>query len=138
MAEITKLSVGKALEKLRTNDVQKSKTARLDEKSKALDEELQRLNNTIAEMGGIAETQIAAIKPEIDKLIASLRKIDGVRDATYMVESVLPTFYLPGSGPSTGLADHRPRSSLPERDRVTRAWYGYPTPSTGSCEVPTG
>ena len=33
MAEITKLSVGKALEKLRTNDVQKSKTARLDEKS---------------------------------------------------------------------------------------------------------
>ena len=43
MAEITKLSVGKALEKLRTNDVQKSKTARLDEKSKAVDEELQRL-----------------------------------------------------------------------------------------------
>ena len=39
MAEITKLSVGKALEKLRTNDVQKSKTARLDEKSRALDEE---------------------------------------------------------------------------------------------------
>jgi hypothetical protein len=43
MAEITKLSVGKALEKLRTNDVPTSKTARLDEKSKALDEELQRL-----------------------------------------------------------------------------------------------
>jgi hypothetical protein len=43
MAEITKLSVGKALEKLRTNDVQKSKTARLDKKSKALDEELQHL-----------------------------------------------------------------------------------------------
>ena len=39
MAEITKLSVGKALEKLRTNDVPTSKTARLDEKSKALDEE---------------------------------------------------------------------------------------------------
>ena len=43
MAEITKLSVGKALEKLRTNDVPTSKTARLDEKSKALDEKLQRL-----------------------------------------------------------------------------------------------
>ena len=43
MAEITRLSVGKALEKLRTDDVQKSKTARLDEKSQALDEELQRL-----------------------------------------------------------------------------------------------
>jgi hypothetical protein len=43
MAEITKLSVGKALEKLRTNDVQKSKTARLDEESRVREEELQRL-----------------------------------------------------------------------------------------------
>ena len=43
MAEINKLSAGKALEKLRTNDVPTSKTARLDEKSKALDEQLQRL-----------------------------------------------------------------------------------------------
>jgi hypothetical protein len=49
-------------------------------------------------LNGPAETQIAAIKPEIDKLITSLRRIDGVRDATYMVESVLPTFYLPGYG----------------------------------------
>jgi len=36
--------------------------------------------------------------PEIDKLVGSLKKIPGVRDATYMVESVLPTFYLPGYG----------------------------------------
>jgi hypothetical protein len=43
MAEITKLSVGKALEKLRTNDVQKSKAARLDEESRVREEELQRL-----------------------------------------------------------------------------------------------
>ena len=43
MAEITQLSVGKALEKLRTNDMQKSKTDRLHEKNKAVDEELQRL-----------------------------------------------------------------------------------------------
>jgi hypothetical protein len=43
MAEITKLSVGKALEKLRTNDVQKSKTARVDEESRVREEELQRL-----------------------------------------------------------------------------------------------
>jgi hypothetical protein len=43
VAEITRLSVGKALEKLRTNDVQMSKTVRLEEKSKAVDEELQRL-----------------------------------------------------------------------------------------------
>ena len=36
MAEITRLSVGKAFQKMRTNDVQKSKTARLDEKSEGL------------------------------------------------------------------------------------------------------
>jgi hypothetical protein len=43
MAEINKLSVGKALKKLRTDDAQKSKTGRLDEKRQAADEELQRL-----------------------------------------------------------------------------------------------
>src|SRR5262249_51336204 len=36
--------------------------------------------------------------PEIEKLLTSLRGIDGVRDATYMVESILPSFYLPGYG----------------------------------------
>src|SRR5262249_43710017 len=49
-------------------------------------------------LNGPAETQIAAIKPEIEKLLASLRGIDGVRDATYMVESILPSFYLPRYG----------------------------------------
>jgi hypothetical protein len=49
-------------------------------------------------LNGPAGAQIAAIRPEIDKLLASLRRIDGVRDATYMVESILPTFYLPGYG----------------------------------------
>ena len=49
-------------------------------------------------LNGPAATQFAAIKPEIDKLLASLRRIEGVREATYMVESVLPTFYLPGYG----------------------------------------
>ena len=47
---------------------------------------------------GPAETQLAAIKPEVEKLVASLKRIAGVRDATYMIESVLPTFYLPGYG----------------------------------------
>jgi hypothetical protein len=49
-------------------------------------------------LNGPAEMQLAAIKPEIDKLVGSLRAIPGVHDATYMVESVLPTFYLPGYG----------------------------------------
>lgn len=43
MAEITKLSVGQALDKLRTTDVPKSKISRLNEKDEALDQELRRL-----------------------------------------------------------------------------------------------
>jgi len=44
MAEINKLSVGKALEKLRSADAPKaSKIEQLDEKSRTLDEEIQRL-----------------------------------------------------------------------------------------------
>ena len=43
MAETTKLSVEKALEKLRGSDPPKSKNARLDEKIDALDEEIMRM-----------------------------------------------------------------------------------------------
>jgi len=43
MAEIAKLSVEKALEKLRGKDELKSKDARLDEKMDALDEEIERM-----------------------------------------------------------------------------------------------
>jgi hypothetical protein len=44
VAEIKKLSVGKVLDKLRSNDASEvSKMAQLDEKSKALDDEIQRM-----------------------------------------------------------------------------------------------
>lgn len=43
MAETTKLSVEKALEKLRGSDPSKSKNAQLDEKIDALDEEIKRM-----------------------------------------------------------------------------------------------
>ena len=44
MAEISKLSVGKVLNKLRSNDApKKSKIMQLDEKVKTIDEEMQRL-----------------------------------------------------------------------------------------------
>jgi hypothetical protein len=43
MAETTKLSVEKALEKLRGSDSPKSKNARLDDKIDALDEEIERM-----------------------------------------------------------------------------------------------
>jgi hypothetical protein len=47
---------------------------------------------------GTASSQLAALKPEIAKLVTSLRSVSGVRDATYMIEAVLPSFYLPGYG----------------------------------------
>jgi hypothetical protein len=43
MAETTKLSVEKALEKLRRSDSPKSKNARLDDKIDTLDEEIKRM-----------------------------------------------------------------------------------------------
>ena len=46
MAEINKLSVGQALDKLRGADAPESKRARLDGKIDALDEEIQRLRAT--------------------------------------------------------------------------------------------
>ena len=52
----------------------------------------------VDKLNGPAAAQLGALKPEIDKLVATLRQVPGVRDATYMVESVLPSFYLPGYG----------------------------------------
>ena len=43
MAEITKLSVGEALDKLRRPDTPRSKMTRLNEKTDALDEEIRLL-----------------------------------------------------------------------------------------------
>jgi hypothetical protein len=43
MAETTKFSVGKALEKLRGTETPRSKMTRLDEKTDALREEIRRL-----------------------------------------------------------------------------------------------
>src|SRR5437867_1629224 len=47
---------------------------------------------------GTASSQLAALKPEIAKLVTSLGGVAGVKDATYMLEAVLPSFYLPGYG----------------------------------------
>jgi hypothetical protein len=47
---------------------------------------------------GPASSQLAALKPEIAKLMSSLGSVAGVKDATYMIEAILPSFYLPGYG----------------------------------------
>ncbi|HWT45978.1 MAG TPA: FtsX-like permease family protein [Vicinamibacterales bacterium] len=52
----------------------------------------------VDKLNGPASQQLGALTPEIQKLMTSLRKIPGVHDATYMIESVLPSFYLPGYG----------------------------------------
>jgi hypothetical protein len=52
----------------------------------------------IDRLSGSASRQLAALKPEIAKLVSSLRGLPGVTDATYMIEAVLPSFYLPGYG----------------------------------------
>src|SRR5439155_11017185 len=52
----------------------------------------------IDRLNGTAASQIAALKPEVQKVVSSLRRLAGVTDATYMVEAVLPSFYLPGYG----------------------------------------
>jgi len=49
-------------------------------------------------LNGPASAQFAAVKPEIEKLLASFARVRGVRDATFMIEAVLPSFYLPGYG----------------------------------------
>ena len=50
------------------------------------------------QLQGPAGGQLAAMQPEIDRLLGRLRQVEGVRSATYLVETVLPSFYLPGYG----------------------------------------
>jgi hypothetical protein len=51
-----------------------------------------------AQLSGSAREQLPAVAAAIDPLLASLRRVDGVTSATYMVEALLPNFYLPGYG----------------------------------------
>lgn len=50
------------------------------------------------QLTGNAASQLAALRPQIDTLVSGLRRVEGVTDATYMIETVLPSFYLPGYG----------------------------------------
>ena len=71
----------------------------------------------IDRLSGPASAQLAALEPEIAKLIASLGRVAGVRDATYMIEAVLPGFYLPGYG-LRGVPMYLLGSADEYRDRV--------------------
>ncbi len=52
----------------------------------------------VANLRGDAGAQLRALTPQIERLSASLKGVQGVRSVTWMVESVLPSFYLPGYG----------------------------------------
>lgn len=42
--------------------------------------------------------QLAVLQPEIERVVQALTRLPGVAAATYMLEGVLPNFYLPGHG----------------------------------------
>jgi FtsX-like permease family protein len=52
----------------------------------------------IDQLTGPASAQLAVLKPELDKLVGSMRRVPGITGATYLIEAVLPDFYLPGYG----------------------------------------
>lgn len=52
----------------------------------------------VERLRGAAGSQLEALQPEIDRLTAALKNVEGVRSVTYLVETVLPSFYLPGYG----------------------------------------
>jgi hypothetical protein len=68
MAETTKLSVGKALEKLRGNDRPKSTNARFDEKIDALEEEIKRRRAQRLRLEQHRRKKAAAPAPQKDLL----------------------------------------------------------------------
>jgi hypothetical protein len=52
----------------------------------------------VSNLRGAAGAQLQSLAPQIERLAASLKGVPGVRSVTWMVESVLPSFYLPGYG----------------------------------------
>ncbi len=42
--------------------------------------------------------QLAALRPELERTMAALARVEGVQAATYLLETLLPSFYLPGYG----------------------------------------
>ena len=87
MAEITKLSVGQAIDKLRGTDAPKAKMARLDEKIDVLDEEAQRLRamrrrlsgtNEPARLGAMLKRRLGAMSQKGNARHVTKLKILGI------------------------------------------------------------
>lgn len=52
----------------------------------------------VSELQSSLRTQLAALRPAAEDLVTRLKQVEGVRDATYLIEALLPNFYLPGYG----------------------------------------
>ncbi len=52
----------------------------------------------VMELQGALGQQLGALKPRLEDLLTRVKAAPGVADATYMIEAVLPNFYLPGYG----------------------------------------
>lgn len=75
---------------------------------------------------GPLERQLAALRPQIAKIVKSLELLPGVTAVTYMLEGVLPNFYLPGHG-LRGV----PVYLLANVDEYTRIAYSEPELGVG-------
>jgi hypothetical protein len=42
--------------------------------------------------------QVEALRPGVERIQSALARVKGVKDSTYMVEAILPNFFLPGYG----------------------------------------
>jgi hypothetical protein len=90
MAEITKLSVGQALDKLRGTDVPESKMTRLKRKNDELDEEMQRLRATRRRL----ERDQRAGSPGCDAQKADARHVTRLKILGIIIGVVIVIFIL--------------------------------------------
>jgi hypothetical protein len=47
---------------------------------------------------GALDKQVAALDPQMQRMVAAARELSGVESVGYMIEASLPSFYIPGAG----------------------------------------
>lgn len=52
----------------------------------------------VASLSGSLDRQLGALRPAVESLVARIKQVPGISDATYLYEGILPQFYLPGYG----------------------------------------
>jgi FtsX-like permease family len=75
----------------------------------------------VGELRGALGAQLNALTPAVESLVERIRQVPGIADATYLYESVLPQFYLPGYG-LRGV----PMFLIGEPDRYLQRVYAEP------------